>query len=221
MIRIWITIVVSILFHQTSQSQVIPSIYVTLYHEYYASPESLETLTCSKGSKAEIVKRPVNNYALAITNTDTIPAMCTVDSFMLGDFIFTGEFKAEIQDSSNGFGFVFGLRDSMHYYYLRLTYEPNNDILFQVKLINGNEKKMLSKGIMERTGEDGWDRIAVRRDIVTTETKIFINYMDVPVETFRDRILILGSIGYLAEPTVKLNVDNVRIWGPTSLKKIE
>ena len=203
------------------QAQDIPSIYVTLYHDYYASPESLEKLICSKSLFPEIVKRPVNNYALSLTNNDTVPALCTIDSFMLGDFIFRGEFKAEVEDNSNGFGIVFGLRDSSHYYYLRLSYEPNNDLLFQMLLFNGNVKKELTKGIMERTGESGWDRIAVQRDIVSTETKFYINYMEVPVETIKDRIFILGSVGYIVEPTVNLKVDNVKIWGPTSLKEIE
>lgn len=208
-------------FSMLTVAQHVPSIYVTLYHDYYASPESIEKLICSENASVEIVKRPVNNYALSITNNDTIHTLCTIDSFMLGDFIFRGEFHAEIKDSSSGFGFVFGLRDSIHYYYLRLKYEPNNDIFFQVILINGHTEKVLTKGIMERTGENGWDQIAVSRDIVTTETKFYINYMEVPVETIKDRILILGSVGYMVEPMVKMSVDNVKIWGPTSLKEIE
>ncbi len=208
-------------FSMLTVAQDVPSIYVTLYHDYYASPESLKKLICSENASTEIVKRPVNNYALSITNNDTMHALCTIDSFMLGDFIFRGEFHAEVKDSSSGFGFVFGLRDSTHYYYLRLKYETNNDILFQVILINGDTEKILTEGIMERTGQDGWDQVAIRRDIVTTETKFYINYMEVPVETIKDRIFILGSVGYMVEPLVKMKVDNVKIWGPTSLKEIE
>jgi uncharacterized protein with HEPN domain len=203
------------------RSQEVPSIYNLLYNEYYASTESLEKIVCGDNLNATIEDMPGNNYSLALVNTDTTVALCTLKKFLLGDFIFSGEFNAEMENEENGFGFIFGLRDSVHYYYTRFLYEANNDLYFQVLLINGESQKTLSEGIIERTNDDGWDKIALVRDIVTTEIKLFINYMEIPVETIIDRIFILGSVGYKVEPSVKLYVDNVKIWGPTVLDKIE
>lgn len=215
-INLFVFAVSSYLLH----AQEVPSIYNTLYSEYYASAGSLEKLVCNGQATMQIEKIPGNNYSLSIDNADTVPSICMLDKFMLGDFIFRGDLKAEVNNNSQGFGFVFGLRDTS-YYYARFTYEPNNDLLFSIQRVMGYETKTLTEGIVERQGQNGWDRIAVIRDIVTTTIKLHINYMEVPIETVSDRVLILGSVGYLAEPGVKLYMDNVKIWGPTVLDKIE
>lgn len=222
MLRISIIFIFTLSIYFPAHSQDVPSIYNLLYNEYYASEEALEKLICERNLESSIEKLPGNNYALSLANTDTTSSVCILEKFMLGDFIFRAEVKAEVEsDTLNGFGFVFGLRDSAHYYYFRLSYEPQNDLLFQLWLINGNQKNLLSEGLMERTNKNGWDQIAIRRDIVTTKTEIYINHMNVPADAINDRIFILGSVGYKVEPAVKLFVDNVKIWGPTVLDKIE
>lgn len=140
----------------------------------------------------------------------SVGAMLLIDNNIFGDFIATTQFRygtTEV-DSLSGVIFIAGLKDSLNYYFIRMT-EKGASFNRVYKGVESEIKYDSSLVIRP----DKLVTLRIIRDIMTRSLTIKYNGVRV---SFSDPNLVMGYIG-VGTSGYELKINNIKVWAPTSI----
>jgi hypothetical protein len=176
-----------------------------------ASPESWNIHCENQNYYLELSK--LSSYNPAIVSPKNIGIL---PAYIFGDFILEADLKpAGKKHDSLDICILFGLKDSLHYYYVHFTTHPVDSQ--NVYIVNNADQKAIAKKSVEvQWANNKWHKVRIERNIVTKTIIVFIGNMSDPVINVKDRILIMGYIGF-GSFEGKGTIDNINIFARTAI----
>lgn len=135
-----------------------------------------------------------------------------LSNLIFGDYILEFEFKSiEVTSSdSSGFYFLGPVKTSHNYYAFAFA----SDTLRFLFVDDSVAKEIDSKPVLLK--EDEWNKIRIRRDILSRKLIFTINNNFSDQIGFSDRNLVMGYIGFGTQDANSY-LKNINVWAPTAI----
>lgn len=205
-------LLIIVLFSQCLHSQDLPLGYIVYFQTDFNSKKIPEEILLSGNSKSKLEK----GWFILSEKNDTakqfVPnAVALVDDNIFGEYIATFQLKPELtnSDSASAIYLIFGLRDSLNYYYVTMNeYSTNFCSMYKgINKIQLVDSSMTLQNNVVKT-------FTVKRNILERKITIANNGNEV---SFTDPNLVMGYFGFGVEKAV-LAINKITIWAPTSIK---
>lgn len=221
--RIILLLLISISITIFNNAQELPLGYILQYSQAFSEKGSIADFNFSNPDSWKIVKQNNNpclefseksNYASPAEGPNIIgliSGQMYSDFILEADIMHTGE-----QNDWDNTCIIYGLKDSLHYYYIYYLTSQAGENTNNVFLINDTirTKTAIKTGEGINLVKNKWYKLRVVRDILEKTTKIYMGDMSEPVIVAKDRTLIMGYIGFGSIDTPG-KIDNIKIWAPT------
>ncbi len=197
-------------------SQELPLGYISYYSDKCNNKSFFRSWDTDKPENWNIVSLK-NGPALRSTYEDSLVISYVpgtrgiLSNLIFGDFILEFEFKTPYKQTSDSSGFYFlgPVKTSQNYYAVAFTADSLMFYFIKDSITN----KIASKPVL--LNEDAWNKVRIRRDILTRKLHITINNNSGEV-TFTDRKLVMGYIGFGTHDATSY-LKNINVWAPTSI----
>lgn len=147
------------------------------------------------------------------TENNTIPgSMGVLGTMIFGEYIAEFEFKQSAMPDGDTTGFCFlGVIKSVKSYYAYVFTDDSISFFFIDDGIPELVDKKPGRHIVS-----GWNKVRIRRDILSRNVYITLNKNHSDEITFNDRNLVMGYLGFGTHRT-KSHIRNLTVWAPTSI----
>lgn len=215
-------LIFNLLLFVSSVAQELPLGYILQYKQDFTKKSSLSDFNIANPESWNI-RRENQNYFLEFSEPPSYnPAVISpknigiLPDYIFGDFILEADLKpAGKENDSLDICILFGLKDSLRYYYVHLTSHPvDSQNVYIVN--NADQKGITGKSAEVQWDNNKWHKVRIERNIVTKTIIVFIDNMSNPVITVKDRILIMGYIGF-GSFEGRGKIDNINIFVRTAI----
>ena len=213
----------NLLFFLSSHAQELPLGYILQYRQDFSKRNSLEGFNIAS-LNSWIVSREKQNFYLEFSgNSKYNPAVLSpknigvLSDYIFGDFILEADLqKAGLHNDSLDICILFGMKDSLCYYYVHLASHPADSQ--NIFLVNNASQKEITLITCKNAqmNNDKWHKVRIERDIVMKTITVFVNDMSYPVMIAKDRTLMMGYIGF-GTFGGRGRIDNINIYAPTAI----
>jgi hypothetical protein len=204
-------VLISLFLANTVLAQELPIGYILQYQEEFARPKVHDNIILSDHCENKTEK----GWFIISEKPDTVatfyPAsVALIDNHIFGEYIVSMRIKPKLNtaDSSSALFLLFGLRDSLNYYFVEIK---QNKISF-CSMYKGNKTTLTSDSSFTLSNNQ-IVTLKIRRDILKRSITITKNGDEI---SFSDPNLVMGYFGVGVENST-LALDRVSIWAPTSI----
>ncbi len=216
-------VIVCLLIKVSSAAQELPLGYIIQYNQDFSKKSALNDFNVSCPGSWQVTGEN-KNYFLEFSGQSTYtPSVRSpknigvLSKYMFGDFILEADFQpAGPGNDQLDLCIFFGLRDSLHFYYVHLLSNPVDSQ--NIFIVNNADKT----GIATKTDAgiklsgNKWHKLRVERNIVTKTITVFVNNMSNPLMTAKDKTLIMGYTAFGSFEGCG-RIDNINIYAPTAI----
>lgn len=213
-------------FYCATRGQDLPVYYQKYYEQDFRNSASIDDFVFTDPQAWTIKRTTGGNQLALVAKSNYQPvfrsplSMAILSNYIWGDFVL----QADVRQTTAEYGhrdvcFVWGMRDSAHYYYVHLA-SQTDEYAHGVFIVNGTDRVKIGQPATTGIAWDAlpWHRIRIERSIVKCQTRVYVNDMRTPVFETNDPVFRMGYIGFGSFDDT-MEIDNITIWAPTVIEQ--